>query len=87
MRPKQTYRVVKGDTLWELGQQYGVTVDNIKAENDLSNNLILIDEILRISRTARTAVLPQSTPMLETTDQPIEPKAEIKEEETARTSH
>ena len=26
-------RVVKGDTLWELGQPYGVTVDNIKAEN------------------------------------------------------
>ena len=75
-------RVVKGDTLWELGQQYGVTVDNIKEENDLSNDLILIDEILQIPEPL-TAVLPVSTLMEKEVDQPIESKEEIKEEETA----
>ena len=75
-------RVVKGDTLWEMGQPYGVTVDNIKEENDLSNDLILIDEILQLPAPL-TAVLPLSTSMLEKADQPIEPKEEIKEEETA----
>ena len=47
VKAKINERVVKGDTLWELGQQYGETVDNIKEENDLSNDLILIDEILQ----------------------------------------
>ena len=75
-------RIVKGDTLWELDQQYDVTFNSIKAENDLSNNLILIDEILQIP-TPLTAVLSQSTPMLEKAEQPIEPQAEIKEVETA----
>ena len=75
-------RIVKGDTLWELDQQYDVTFNSIKAENDLSNNLIFIDEILQIP-TPLTAVLSQSTPMLEKAEQPIEPQAEIKEVETA----
>jgi len=78
-------RVVKGDTLWELGQPYGVTVDNIKVENNLSNGLILIDEILQLPAPL-TAVLPLSTSMLEKSDQPIEPKEEIKEEETAESA-
>ncbi len=75
------YRVVKGDTLWELSQQYDVTVDHIKAENDLSNDLILIDEILQIPE-LQTAVVPLTTLMEENADQPEEPKAEIVEEET-----
>ena len=54
------YRVDKGDILWELGQPYDVTVDSIVTKNDLSNNLIPIDEILQIP-VLQTAVLPVST--------------------------
>ena len=61
------YRVVKGDTLWEFDQQYDVTVDNIKAENDLPIDLILIDEILQISEHP-TSVIPLSTLMLKKTE-------------------
>ena len=45
--------------------------------------MILIDEILQIP-TPLTAVLSQSTPMLEKAEQPIEPQAEIKEVETVK---
>jgi N-acetylmuramoyl-L-alanine amidase len=75
-------RVVKGDTLWELGQPDDVTVDSIVTKNILSNDLILIDEILQIPAPL-TAVLPVSTFMVEEVEQPIDPKEEIKEEATA----
>lgn len=75
-------RVVKGNTPWELSPQHGETVDNIKSANDLSNDLILFDEILQLPE-LQTEVLSVSTLMLEEADQPNEPKEEIKEEETA----
>ena len=79
------YRAVKGNTFIELGQPYGISIDSIKVENNLSNGLILIDEILQLPAPL-TAVLPLSTSMLEKSDQPIEPKEEIKEEETAESA-
>lgn len=42
------YQVVEGDTLWELGLQYDINIDNIKQENDRLNDLINIGEVLRI---------------------------------------
>ena len=42
------YQVVKGDSLWELGQQNGITIDDIKQENNLRTNLIYTGEILQI---------------------------------------
>jgi N-acetylmuramoyl-L-alanine amidase len=67
-------RIVNEDTILELVQQ-----DGVKAENDLSTDLILIDDILQIPE-PQTSVLPLSTLMLKKVDQPIEPKEEIKEE-------
>ncbi|WP_338452600.1 cell wall hydrolase [Niallia oryzisoli] len=69
-------RNVNGDTLLELGQQ-----DGVKAENGLSNDLILIDDILQIPE-PQTSVLPMSTLKQKKVDQQIEPKEEIKEAET-----
>lgn len=75
------YQVVKGDTLWDLSQQYDVTVESIQAENDLSGDLILIDEILQIPEPP-IGVLPLSASMLGE-DPTVEPKEEVVEEEPA----
>lgn len=42
------HEVVKGDTLWELGQQNGVTVDELKKVNQRQNDRIFIGETLTI---------------------------------------
>lgn len=48
---KPTYRthtVVKGDTLWQIANNYGVSVDAIKNLNNLSSNTLSIGQILLI---------------------------------------
>ena len=42
------HKVVKGDTLWELGKQHGVTVDELKKVNNRQNDMIYIGETLTI---------------------------------------
>jgi spore germination cell wall hydrolase CwlJ-like protein len=70
-------RIVKGDTPLEFDQQ-----DGVKAENDLPNDQIFIDEILQISE-HQTSVIPLSTLMLKkNVNEIIENKEETKEEET-----
>ena len=45
--PTETYIVVKGDTLWEIANRYGVTVEELVELNHLSNpNLIYPGEVL-----------------------------------------
>lgn len=41
--------VQKGDTLWGFSQEYGVSVESIKAWNDLSDHLIYPNDVLKIS--------------------------------------
>ena len=41
--------IKKGDTLWSLSRQYNTTVELIKKENNLVNNLIFPNDILEIS--------------------------------------
>ena len=36
----KTHKVVHGDSLWSIGQKYGVTVEQIKEWNNLKSNLI-----------------------------------------------
>lgn len=43
-----TYVVKSGDSLWSIAKKYGITVDELKAANNLSNNLLSIGQILRI---------------------------------------
>ena len=42
------HHVIKGDSLWELGQQYGVTIDGIKQNNNRNDDMIYIGELLQI---------------------------------------
>lgn len=42
------HKVLKGDTLWKLGEQHGVTVDELKKVNHRQNDIIYIGETLTI---------------------------------------
>ncbi|MED4751139.1 LysM peptidoglycan-binding domain-containing protein [Brevibacillus choshinensis] len=43
------HRVKKGDTLWEIAKQYGVTVEKIKSWNKLTSDMIYVDDCLTVS--------------------------------------
>src|SRR5699024_1703568 len=44
----EEYKVKEGDTLSEIGQEYGVSVDNLMSWNNLTSDLIIVDETLDI---------------------------------------
>lgn len=52
----QTYIVQMGDTLYGISKQFGVTVEEINLENDLSNNTISIGQTLKIPTLETTAL-------------------------------
>lgn len=44
----QYHTVIKGDTLWNISQRYGTTVDEIRRLNNLPNNNIQLGQQLRV---------------------------------------
>lgn len=52
----QTYVVQRGDTLYGISKQFGITVEEIKLENDMTNNTISVGQVLRIPTTATTSL-------------------------------
>lgn len=71
---KQNHKVVKGDTLSEIAQQYSVTVGQLKNWNNLSSDLILIGQNLSINGTDKKPAA--------TTNEPAQQEAK-KEEKVA----
>ena len=49
-----TYIVVKGDTLGKIAQRYAVSIRELKAANNLSRDLILVGQNLRIPGSVNT---------------------------------
>ena len=46
-----TYTVKKGDNLYNIAREYGVTVETIKQANNLTSNLLSIGQVLKIPTT------------------------------------
>lgn len=53
-----THLVKRGDTLWSIAKQYGVSVNELKARNHLTSDLIFIGQRLMIGSSASTANTP-----------------------------
>jgi membrane-bound lytic murein transglycosylase D len=54
--PAGTYHVVKyGDTLWDISQKYGVSIENLKKYNNMRSNTIKPGEKLKIKATTSGA--------------------------------
>ena len=39
------HTVQSGESLWSIADQYGVSVDSIKQDNNLSNNMLFPDKL------------------------------------------
>ena len=55
----QNYTVKRGDTLYGISNQFGVSVEDIKSTNNLSSNNISIGQVLKIPNNSGTN--PQNT--------------------------
>lgn len=52
--PSETYIVKAGDTLYNIANNYGVTVDSLKSFNNLTSNNLSIGQILKIPGSTKT---------------------------------
>jgi peptidoglycan endopeptidase LytE len=45
-----TYRVSRGDTLWDIANRYGTSVQQLRRENGRINDSLKIGQVLKISK-------------------------------------
>lgn len=50
------YQVAKGENIWEIAQEYEVTIDNLRESNQLNTKLIFPGQLLQIDREINYAV-------------------------------
>jgi N-acetylmuramoyl-L-alanine amidase len=43
-----TYKVAPGDTLWSIAQKHDVSIDDVRAWNDLAGNAVKVGQTLRL---------------------------------------
>ena len=53
---KNYYIVQKGDTLYGISRQFGIPVETIKRENNLTNNTISVGQELKIPTSIVTSI-------------------------------
>jgi len=61
--PTDTYKVQSGDTLFSVATSHQLTVDQLKALNGLTSNLIKTNQVLKVEGTVTTPVPPTPTPV------------------------
>ena len=49
-----THQVRRGDTLWRIASHYGTSVNRLRADNGLANDLLQVGQVLRLSTVANT---------------------------------
>ena len=47
---ENSYVVKSGDSLWSIANRYGITVDQLKVANGLTNNLLQVGQVLTIPK-------------------------------------
>jgi poly-gamma-glutamate capsule biosynthesis protein CapA/YwtB (metallophosphatase superfamily)/LysM repeat protein len=65
-----TYIVKAGDTLWEISKKFNLTVNELKSLNNLTSDLIYVDQILNIIP-IKTTTKSNSIPTIISTPTPI----------------
>ena len=68
-----TYKVASGDTLWSISRKYSMTVENLKALNGLSSNVLRVGQILKVSGKATTPSTPKPSGVLSGKEIVIDP--------------
>lgn len=48
-----THRVKRGDTLWRIANRYGTSASSLKRQNDLSDDVLQVGQVLRVSPNSR----------------------------------
>jgi LysM repeat protein len=49
-----THQVRRGETLWRIASRYGTSVNRIRSENGLANDLLQVGQVLRLSQVSNT---------------------------------
>ncbi|MEM7101556.1 MAG: glucosaminidase domain-containing protein [Bacteroidota bacterium] len=50
VNPGPTHEVIQGETLWSISRKYEMTVDELKAINGLTSNLLRVGQVLKLTR-------------------------------------
>ncbi|MCP3030778.1 LysM peptidoglycan-binding domain-containing protein [Halobacillus sp. A1] len=79
VKSESSYTVKSGDTLYGISKEYGVSVDDLKGWNDLSNDTIYPDDKLTVSGDSEK----ETSEPKEESSEPKEEKEEPAEEETS----
>jgi hypothetical protein len=48
--PMVTYKVSAGESLWTIARKHGVTLNELKAANDMRNSLIRVGQVIKVPR-------------------------------------